>query len=41
MSIDVPKFQSKTEVEIKNYNTIKSVLSKLYDAEIELMKKRK
>jgi hypothetical protein len=41
MNIDVPKFQKKTEDEIKNYNTIKSVLTKLYDAEIDLMKKRK
>ena len=36
MNIDVPKFQKKTEEEIKNYNTIKSVLTKLYDAEIDL-----
>ena len=36
MEIDVPKFQAKTEVEIKNYGAIKTVLSKLYDAEIEL-----
>ena len=40
MEIDVPKFQAKTEVEIKNYGAIKTVLSKLYDAEIELKKKR-
>ena len=40
MEIDVPKFQAKTEVEIKNYNAIKSVLSKLYEADIELKKKR-
>ena len=40
MEIDVPKFQAKTEVEIKNYGAIKTVLSKLYDTEIELKKKR-
>ena len=40
MEIDVSKFQAKTEVEIKNYNAIKSVLNKLYEAEIDLKKKR-
>jgi hypothetical protein len=39
--IPIPKFQQKTETEIKNYNVIKSVLSKLYDTENELIKKRK
>ena len=41
MDINVQKFQSKAEVEIKNYEVIKSVLTKLYDAEIGLNKKRK
>lgn len=41
MEIPIPKFQQKTETEIKNYNVIKSVLSKLYDTENELIKKRK
>ena len=41
MSIDVPKFQMKTETEIKNYDVIKSVLSKLYETENDLIKKRK
>ena len=40
MDIPVPKFQAKTETEIKNYNVIKTVLSKLYDAENDLFKKR-
>ena len=40
-NIPIPKFQQKTETEIKNYNVIKSVLSKLYDTENELIKKRK
>ena len=39
--IPIQKFQQKTETEIKNYNVIKSVLSKLYDTENELIKKRK
>ena len=37
--IPIPKFQQKTETEIKNYNVIKSVLSKLYDTENELLLK--
>ncbi len=41
MSIDVPKFQTKTETEIKNYEMIKSVLTKLYETEMDLNKKRK
>lgn len=41
MDINVPKFQSKTETEINNYNTMNSVLSKLYSAESDLYKKRK
>ena len=41
MSINVQKFQTKTETEMKNYDVIKSVLSKLYDAENDLNKKRK
>ena len=40
-NIPIAKFQQKTETEIKNYNVIKSVLSKLYDTENELIKKRK
>ena len=40
MDIPVPKFQAKTETEIKNYNVIKTVLSKLYEAEHDLFKKR-
>lgn len=39
--IPIQKFQQKTETEIKNYSVIKSVLSKLYDTENELIKKRK
>ena len=39
MSIPISKFQAKTETEIKNYNVIKTVLSKLYDAENDLFKK--
>jgi hypothetical protein len=41
MSINVPKFQTKTETEIKNYEMIKSVLTKLYETEMDLNKKRK
>jgi hypothetical protein len=41
MSINVPKFQTKTETEIKNYEMIKSVLTKLYETEVDLNKKRK
>ena len=41
MDIPVPKFQAKTETEIKNYNVIKTVLSKLYEAENDLFKKRR
>lgn len=41
MDINVPKFQSKTEIEIKNYEVIKTVLTKLYEAENNLNKKRK
>ena len=40
MSIPISKFQAKTETEIKNYNVIKTVLSKLYEAENDLFKKR-
>ena len=41
MSINVPKFQTKNETEIKNYEMIKSVLTKLYETEMDLNKKRK
>ena len=41
MSINVPKFQTKTETEIKNYEMIKSVLTKLYETEMDLNKKKK
>jgi hypothetical protein len=41
MSINVTKFQTKTETEIKNYEMIKSVLTKLYETEMDLNKKRK
>ena len=41
MSINTPKFQTKTETEIKNYEMIKSVLTKLYETEVDLNKKRK
>ena len=40
MQINVQKFQTKTETEIKNYNTLKNVLSKIYETEIDLNKKR-
>jgi hypothetical protein len=41
MEIPVPKFQAKTETEMKNYGVIKTVLTKLYDTENDLIKKRK
>jgi len=40
MEINVQKFQKKTEDEIKNYETLKKVLTDLYKAEVELNKKR-
>ena len=40
MEIDVQNFQKKTENEIKNYETLKKVLTDLYKAEVELNKKR-
>ena len=41
MEIPVPKFQAKTETEMKNYGVIKTVLTKLYDTENDLIKKRR
>ena len=41
MEIPISKFQTTTETEIKNYNILKSVLTKLYDTENDLIKKRK
>ena len=40
MEIPVPKFQDKTETEMKNYGVMKTVLTKLYDTENDLIKKR-
>jgi hypothetical protein len=40
MEIDVQKFQKKTEDEINNYKTLQKVLTDLYNAEVELNKKR-
>ena len=41
MEIPVPKFQAKTETEMKNYGIMKTVLTKLYDTENDLIKKRR
>ena len=38
--IDEEKFLEKTENEIKNYDVMKSVFSKIYETELELYKKR-
>ena len=40
MEIDIQKFQKKTEDEINNYKTLQKVLTDLYNAEVELNKKR-
>ena len=41
MEIPVPKFQAKTETEMKDHGVIKTVLTKLYDTENDLIKKRR
>jgi len=43
MDIDfkIQKFQTKTETEKKNYEVIKSVLTKIYETETDLIKKKK
>jgi len=41
MEIQVPKFQAKTEIEMKNYGIMKTVLTKFYDTENDLIKKRR
>ena len=40
MTIDEEDFKRKTEREIKNYDSLRSIFSKLYDIESELKKKR-
>ena len=40
MSIDEAKFMRKTEIELKNYEILKSVFTKIYETENDLLKKR-
>lgn len=41
MEFDEIKFSRKTEIELKNYELLKSVFTKIYDTENELLNKRK
>ena len=41
MAIDEAKFTRKTEIELKNYEILKSVFTKIYETENDLLKKRR
>ena len=41
MTFDEAQFSRKTEIELKNYEILKSVFTKIYDTENELLNKRK